>query len=80
MQKVRALSKGSRDLNESKREKSGDKGEGMVLFDTLSIVSGKKRSRVHEPNENYYVYWKNKAHEYLDSNMKLMEQVRKLTR
>lgn len=52
----------------------------MVLFDTLSIVSGKKRSRVDEPNENYYVYWKNKAHEYLDSNMKLMEQVRKLTR
>ena len=52
------------------------------MFDSISGVSNAntdKRSNA-DKNDEYYIYWKGKAHEYLESNMKLMEQVRKLTK
>lgn len=44
-------------------------------FDVLSGISGSKPKR----GEDYYSYWKKKAHDYLETNIKLMAEIRKLT-
>jgi len=32
-----------------------------------------KRSKISHKNDEHYIYWKNKAYEYLGNNIKLME-------
>jgi hypothetical protein len=51
-----------------------------VLEDFTGISDSNRKSRVNNKNDEHYVYWKNKAYEYLDSNIKLMDDVRRLTR
>ena len=44
------------------------KMDNGLTLDGLSRVSGSKelkRSRVGDKGEDYYLYWKGKAHEYL---------------
>lgn len=82
IQKVRHYSREKRDHYDMKRQGSIEKAEATKLFDSISGVSNAntdKRSNA-DKNDEYYIYWKGKAHEYLESNMKLMEQVRKLTK
>lgn len=53
----------------------------MKLFDSVDNGNPDNNKRgCPEKNEEYYLYWKNKAHEYLESNIKFMEQINKLTR
>lgn len=44
------------------------------------MADPKLKSRLTNKNDDHYIYWKNKAYEYLESNIKLMNEVRKLTR
>jgi hypothetical protein len=44
--------------------------------DTESI--GGRSIRTHQGQDDYYKYWKAKAHEYLDENFKLREENKKL--
>ena len=42
-----------------------------VQFDTESI--GGRSVRTYQGQDEYYKYWKSKAHEYLEENFKLRE-------
>jgi hypothetical protein len=44
--------------------------------DTDSI--GGRSIRTHQGQDDYYKYWKTKAHEYLEENFKLREENQKL--
>ena len=63
-------------FNSKSKEKSA---EAKHFGDISEIGSPNKKSKAAK-GEDYYVYWKNKAFEYLETNMKLMNEVRRLTR
>jgi hypothetical protein len=51
-----------------------------VLEDFTAANESARKSRINHKNDEHYIYWKNKAYEYLESNIKLMEDVRRLAR
>ena len=58
-----------------------DKPEMILVEDAAPArsVVGERKSSVTKTTDNYYLYWKNKANEYLETNIQLADEVRKLT-
>ena len=51
----------------------------MKVLDDISGMTELNKSNQFTKGEDYYQYWRSKAYEYLESNMKLMNEVKRLS-
>jgi hypothetical protein len=80
VQKVKSVSREKRADSTWKRPELIERNEAKILDGVSGVSQSNNRRGSCEKNEEFYLYWKNKAHEYLESNMKLMDQISRLAK